>query len=76
MQNLLIIKNNLNLTGYVSFIDVGFNKTSIISYFNDKILSLDFLPIGGNHITKDISKILEIDLEQSEKIKCNFDQNS
>tara|TARA_B110000027_G_C16086451_1_gene286211 strand:- start:653 stop:1519 length:867 start_codon:yes stop_codon:yes gene_type:complete len=68
-------KDNLNLTGHVSFIDVGFNKTSIISYNNDKILSLDILPIGGNHITKDISKILEIDLEQSEQIKINFDKN-
>ena len=68
-------KDNLNLTGHASFIDVGFNKTSIISYFNDKILSLDVLPIGGNHITKDISKILGIDLERSEKIKRNFGQN-
>ena len=33
-------KNNLNLTGYVSFIDIGFNKTSIISYNNDKIIFL------------------------------------
>ena len=68
-------KDNLNLTGYISFIDIGFNKTSIISYYNDKILSLDVLPIGGNHITKDISKILEIDLESSEQKKRNFDEN-
>ena len=68
-------KNNLNSTGYVSFIDVGFNKTSIISYLNEKILSFDVLSIGGNHITKDISKILEIDLDTAEQIKLNFDQN-
>ena len=68
-------KNNLNLSGHVSFIDVGFNKTSVISYINDKTHSLDVLPIGGNHITKDISKILEIDLEKSEYLKLNFAQN-
>ena len=68
-------KDNLNLSGHVSFIDVGFNKTSIISYFNDKIISLDVLQVGGNHITKDISKILKIDLEQSEKDKRNFYHN-
>jgi cell division protein FtsA len=68
-------KDNLNLSGNVSFIDVGFSRTSIISYFNDKILSLDTLPVGGNHITKDISQILEMDLDQSEKTKLNFDQN-
>ena len=68
-------KNNLNLNGNISFIDIGYNKTSIASYINDKIISLDVLPIGGNHITKDISKILEINLEQSEQIKINFYQN-
>jgi len=68
-------RDNLNLSGNVSFIDIGFTKTSVISYIDDKILSLDVLPIGGNHITKDISKILEIDLKSSEQKKCNFDQN-
>ena len=65
-------KNDLNLSGHFSFIDVGFNRTSVISYFNDKISSLDILPIGGNHITKDISQILEIDLKRSEQTKLNF----
>ena len=68
-------KNNLNLSGNRSFIDVGFNKTSIISYCSDKIISLDVLPIGGNDITKDISKILEIELKRSEKMKRNFNLN-
>ena len=67
-------KNNLNLNGQLSFIDIGFNKVSIICYINEKILSLDVLPIGGNNITKDISKILGIDLEKSEHKKRNFDQ--
>jgi|TARA_B100000780_G_scaffold55344_1_gene34797 cell division protein FtsA len=68
-------KNDLNLNGYISFIDIGFNRTSVISYFDDKILSLDVLPIGGNNITKDISQILEVNLERSEQLKCNFNQN-
>ena len=68
-------KDNLNLSGNISFIDVGFNKTSIISYCNDKIHSLDILPIGSNHITKDISQILKIDLEKSENVKLNFVKN-
>jgi len=67
-------KDSLNLSGYLSFIDIGFNRTSIISYCNDKILSLNTLPVGGNHITKDISKILEIDLERAELEKLNLDQ--
>jgi cell division protein FtsA len=68
-------KNNLSLSGHVAFIDVGFNKTSIISYLNEKIISIDVLPIGGNHITQDISKVLEIDLNKSEQAKLNFEEN-
>jgi cell division protein FtsA len=67
-------KDNLNLSGHVSFIDIGFSRTSIISYINDKIHILDVLPVGGNHITKDISQILGIGLEQSEYVKRNFNQ--
>ena len=69
-------KNNLNLSDYVSFIDVGFNKTSVISYYNNKIVSLEVLPVGGHNITKDISKILDIDLNSSEKLKINLDQKN
>ncbi len=68
-------KNSLNLSGHVIFIDVGFDKTSIISYFSDKILSLDVVSIGGNHITKDISKVLKINLEEAENLKINFAKN-
>ena len=68
-------KNNLHLNGLMSFIDIGFNRTSVISYFNDKIISLDILSIGGNHITKDISKILDFNLDKSEQVKLNFALN-
>jgi len=68
-------KKNLNLTGNIAFIDIGFNKTSIISFHDDRFLSLDILHIGGNHITKDISKILNIENEQSESIKMQIIKN-
>ena len=58
----------------ISFIDIGFNKTSIITFNNNKISCLNVLPIGGNHITKDISKVLKIDLQQAENIKIDFDK--
>ena len=35
---------------------------------------MNVLPIGGNHITKDISKGLKIELEKAEDIKINFDK--
>ena len=67
-------EENLSSHENISFIDIGFNKTSIIIYTNNKIICLNVLPIGGNHITKDISKVLKIDLEQAEDIKINFDK--
>ena len=69
-------KNNLDLTGEVSFIDVGFKKTSIIFFNNNKLIFLDVLPIGGNHITKDISLLLKIDINEAEKLKLNFEKNN
>ena len=68
-------KDNLALAEDVSFIDVGFNKTSIICFSQNRIVSLDVLPIGGNHITKDISQILKIETEEAENIKINFSKN-
>ena len=59
----------------VSFIDMGFNKTSIVSYNDNNIAFLDVLPLGGNHITKDLAEILKIDLLEAEKIKLLFDKN-
>jgi len=69
-------KNNLDLTGEVSFIDIGFKKTSIISYINNKLTLLDVLPVGGNHITKDISLILKINMGEAERLKLNFEKNN
>ena len=59
----------------LSFIDIGFNKTSIITYVDNKINSFIVLPVGGNHITKDISKVLKMDIEQAENLKISFDKN-
>ena len=67
-------KNSFFLNENILFIDVGFKKTSIIYYNKNEIIFFDVLPIGGNHITSDISKILNLNMEDSENIKINFDQ--
>ena len=65
-------KNEFYLYKNISFVDIGFNKTSIITYIDNKIISLNVLPIGGNHITKDISKVLKVEIKQAENLKINF----
>ena len=67
-------KDNFSLYRDISFIDVGLNKTSIMTYINNKITCLSVLPIGSNHITKDISKVLKVDLKQAENLKINFEK--
>lgn len=59
----------------IAFIDLGFEKTSIIIYKDEKLNFFNILPIGGNHITKDISKILNLNLDISEKIKINLNSD-
>lgn len=68
-------KNKLFTIENIAFIDIGFNKTSLTLYNRNKISFFHIIPVGGNHITKDISKILKINLIDSEKIKINFDNN-
>jgi cell division protein FtsA len=54
------------------FVDIGFEKTSAFLFENKKMEQFKIIPIGGNHITKDVSKILEIEIPKADKIKLNF----
>jgi len=54
------------------FVDIGFEKTCAFFFKNEKLQQFKILPIGGNHITKDISKILKIEISKTEEIKLNF----
>tara|TARA_A100000164_G_C21915313_1_gene777932 strand:- start:327 stop:1520 length:1194 start_codon:yes stop_codon:yes gene_type:complete len=56
----------------IMFIELGYDKTSVITYKNQYLQTFNLIPIGGNHITKDISKILKISYEESENIKRKF----
>ncbi len=67
-------KENLPQHDNVSFIDIGHNQSSITTYMNNKIVCLSVIPIGGNHITKDISNVLKIDYKQAESIKTDFNK--
>ena len=50
----LLNKNQLeNGSGIV---DIGYDKTSIALFKNSSLIKLLVLPIGSNHITKDISR--------------------
>jgi cell division protein FtsA len=59
--------NEINLGSLV--IDIGGSSTSFSVISEGKLIQVGSCPIGGVHITKDISTILNIDFEAAEKIK-------
>jgi len=60
---------------FVSFLDIGLNRTTIFFFINQKLDSLNSIPIGGNHISKDISQIMKLSLEESEELKKTFNKS-
>ena len=68
-------KEHFSEFNQIVFLDIGYEKTSIIFYEEEKIKFFDILPIGGHHITKDISKVLNISIDLSEKIKLNLNKD-
>jgi cell division protein FtsA len=56
----------------IILVDIGFEKTSAFLFQDKKMQQFKILPIGGNHISKDISKILKIDISKANEIKLNF----
>ena len=70
-------KNQFISKDSLFFIDIGFERSSGFMFNNSKFEFYKSIPIGGNSITKDISKILKFSLEYSEdlKIKFNISEN-
>lgn len=58
------------------FLDIGNNQTTLVVYKKEKIFFINSIPIGGANITKDISKILNLDIEKSERMKKNLKQSN
>jgi Actin-like ATPase involved in cell division len=54
------------------FFDIGYEKSCLIVYNKNQMKLIKFFPLGGNHITKDISKIFKISILDAEKIKKNL----
>lgn len=53
----------------VTLIDLGAGVTSLAVFENQQLVNVDAIPIGGNHITNDIAKILCLPINEAERIK-------
>jgi len=56
-----------------AIVDLGFEKISFGLFKNLALVHSITFPIGMNHITKDISKVCSLNLEESENIRNNID---
>ena len=70
--NGLFLFNNDQLEAGCAMIDIGFEKTSIALFKNLSLIKTITLPFGSNHISKDISKICYLKMNEAEKIKIDF----
>jgi len=55
-------------------LDIGYRKSAITVFQGSRILYFNILPVGGGHITNDISILLKINQEDAENIKKNLNQ--
>jgi len=67
-----LLKSNEFQTGSI-LIDIGHEKTSLGLFKNLALVHSLTLPIGINHITKDISKVCSLTHEESEIIRNKID---
>ncbi|NSW90508.1 MAG: cell division protein FtsA [Firmicutes bacterium] len=57
----------------VILIDVGGGITDVSAFKNGKIVMYDSIPVGGEHITNDISIGLKISYSEADKIKKQYE---
>jgi len=55
-----------------AFIDIGGGSTTISIFGEDRFMATSVIPVGGDHITKDLSIILKTPTEQARKIKHQY----
>ncbi len=60
---------------FVAFLDIGLERTTLIFFINQKLDFINSIPIGGSHISKDISQIMKLNLNESEKLKKSFNKS-
>ena len=55
-----------------AFIDIGGGSTTVSVFWENRFAATSVLPVGGDHITKDLSIILKTPTEQARKIKHQY----
>ena len=70
------LEYNNNFENYEKkvFLDIGYEKSCISIFDKKRLIHFYSIPLGGNHVTKDISKVLKISEKESEDLKQSFNR--
>jgi len=56
-------------------IDIGYTKSAIVIFEEKRVLYFNIVPVGGRHITNDISLLLKISPDKAETLKKNLNKS-
>ena len=60
----------------IVFLDIGCERSTLLYYKQKKLEIIQSIPMGSSHITKDISKIFKVSLNDAEKLKKLFNETA
>ena len=69
-RNLILDNNELN--DNIMLLDIGAGNTDIGVFEGSRFVYTNTIPLGGNNITNDIAVVLDISLEEAEKLKRQY----
>ena len=56
----------------VILIDVGGGTSDVAVFIDGSIAHTSAIPVGGNHTTRDIARLLRVSFDEAEKLKCRY----
>lgn len=69
-RNLVLDNNELN--DNIMLLDIGAGNTDIGVFEGAKFIYTNTIPLGGNNITNDIAYVLQISVEEAERLKRQY----
>ena len=69
-RNLILDNNELN--DNIMILDIGAGNTDIGIFEGNRFVYTGTIPLGGNSITNDIAVVLDISIEEAEKLKRQY----
>lgn len=67
-----IIMNENNAKKNILLVDIGAQCTNYFNFYDDTLISMGFVPLGGKSISNDLSICAELEKDEAEKVKLSY----